>query len=87
VIGGYVYRGRDVPQLRGRYLYADYASLVVSSFVYAGEGAEGPEICDEYDLTSQLGLGDALASFGQDARGELYMLTLGGRVLRIDSSR
>lgn len=87
VIGGYVYRGRDVPQLWGRYLYADYASRVVSSFVYSGEGDDGPEICDEYDLTSQLDVGDTLASFGQDARGELYVLTLGGRVLRIDSSR
>ena len=85
VLGGFVYRGGSVPQLEGRYLYADYVTQQIWTFVYSGEGAEGAEICDEFELTDQLPVGSQLRSFGIDAAGEIYILTGNGRVLRIDS--
>lgn len=75
VAGGYVYRGSAIPDLRGAYLYGDYCG----GWVRALRVRDG-EVIDRADL----GLDAAeLLSFGQDADGELYVMTLGGRVDRI----
>ena len=86
ITGGYVYRGRAVPDLDGVYFYGDYCSGFVRSFRYANGVAT-----DERDWTSSLrtssgGAMAGLSSFGQDARGELYLLLLGGEIYRIDPS-
>lgn len=77
VTGGYVYRGTDVPALEGQYLYADYCQGWVRSFTYFGgqaiEAAEWPELSP----------GTSVTSFAEDARGELYVMTLGGVLFRI----
>jgi glucose/arabinose dehydrogenase len=76
VTGGYVYRGNRIPGLAGAYLYADFclgrvqAALVSSDRVVASR-----------DLGVQA---DQLSSFGEDAAGELYALSLAGGVYRID---
>jgi len=36
-----------------------------------------------YNWTGQIDPGDNVSSFGQDGRGELYIVTLGGRLFRI----
>jgi glucose/arabinose dehydrogenase len=79
VTGGYVYRGTNIPSLVGRYLYADYVSRRVWSFVWDGSAATDP-----IELTNQLDPGGNISSFGQDANGELYIVEHGGRVFRID---
>jgi len=77
VTGGYVYRGAAVPSLRGTYFYADYCAGWVRSFrLQSGQAAEQREWTD-------LGSGGRITSFGEDAAGELYVLTEGGRVSRI----
>jgi glucose/arabinose dehydrogenase len=73
--GGYVYRGERIPDLAGAYLFGDYCRGVVEAFVPRDGRATqvrplGPRV-------------DALASFGEDARGELYVLSLAGTVFRI----
>lgn len=78
ITGGYVYRGTRVPILAGQYLYADYCTHFVRSFVYAGGQAT-----QLHDWTPQLDPGGNVSSFGQDRRGELYILTLGGSLYRI----
>jgi glucose/arabinose dehydrogenase len=72
ITGGYVYRGSDVPALRGRYVYGDFCSGRIWS-LSAGGGR--PRLLAVPRL-------EGLSSFGLDARGELYATTLGGRVLR-----
>jgi glucose/arabinose dehydrogenase len=70
VVGGYVYRGSSVPALRGRYLYGDYCSGAVWSFKTGAKGRAS--------LPTQLGTVPDLSSFGQDANGELYAVSLDG---------
>jgi hypothetical protein len=83
VTGGYVYRGCAIPALRGTYLFGDYCKRRVWSFELVGGQVTGL-----VDRTSELvtsgGFVDSVTSFGEDARGELYLCdSVGGRVWRI----
>ena len=74
VTGGFVYRGSAIPSLRGHYLFGDYGSGAVWSLrLVNGEARVRRE---RITVSS-------LASFGEDLRGELYAVSLGGRVYRI----
>jgi glucose/arabinose dehydrogenase len=74
VTGGYVYRGTRVAALAGQYLFADYCSGFVRGLL--GDGSWR-------NLTTQLSPGTAIVSFGEDARGDVYIVTLTGGVYRI----
>jgi glucose/arabinose dehydrogenase len=77
ISGGYVYRASAVPALRGRYVYGDFCSGRIWSIgVHGGR----PRLLD---LPAVRGLD----SFGQDLDGELYAVTLDGRVLRFVTAR
>ncbi|MGE5141887.1 MAG: glucose dehydrogenase, partial [Acidobacteriota bacterium] len=77
VTGGYVYRGSKVPALSGFYLYGDYWRGWVRSFRFAGGSAT------ESRDWPPLAVSGGLSSFGQDARGELYVTSLSGKLYRI----
>ncbi len=74
VTGGYVYRGRAVASARGRYFYGDYCSGIIWSLRTSGGRAS---------VRRESIHVDGLSSFGEDAAGELYALSLGGRVYRL----
>jgi glucose/arabinose dehydrogenase len=75
VIGGYVYRGTAVPGARGRYFYGDNCSGAVWSLrVVSGKARTVRR--EPFRL-------EGLASFGEDSRGELYAVTLGGSLYRL----
>jgi glucose/arabinose dehydrogenase len=76
VTGGYVYRGA-VQALRGLYFYADYCEGWVRSFRWSGTA-----VSEERDWPA-LRPGGQVTSFGEDAGGELYVMTSGGKVFRI----
>lgn len=82
VIGGFVYRGRALPCLAGRYLYGDHESNQIFSFVLRNGRATDP-----VELTADLSSPDTriqgLSGFGEDAAGELYLVDLFGNVYRI----
>jgi len=78
VTGGYVYRGSLAPALRGHYLYADYCSGWVRSFLLAGR-----QVTQPLDW-STLRPNGQITSFGEDAGGELYIIVSSGRVFRIE---
>ena len=68
-------RGALIPALAGAYVFSDYCGGRLEAFVPRhGRATQarflGPRV-------------DALASFGEDARGELYVLSLAGTVFRI----
>ena len=77
VTGGYVYRGTAVPAIQGQYFYADYCQGWVRSFRFRDGAASDPR---EWPA---LAPGGPVASFGEDANGELYVLDAGGSVYRI----
>ena len=74
IVGGHVYRGRAVPALRGRYVYGDFCSGRVWTLRPAGGGAS--DVREERRPVPQL------SSFGEDADGELYAVSLTGVVYR-----
>jgi hypothetical protein len=77
VTGGVVYRGADVPDLQGRYLYADYCAGFVRSFTLFG--GQAVDLRQWPDLSP----GTGVTSFGEDARGEVYVMTQSGSLYRI----
>lgn len=85
VIGGHVYRGKQFPELVGKYVYADQ-----SGRIYSLELTDGGQRATKNELISVLphpGIG--ISSLGEDAAGELYFCSIGdlatetGRVYRL----
>ena len=77
VTGGYVYRGSAVSALQGTYFYADFCAGFVRSFRYQnGQPTEQKE----WPLLRPPG--SFVTSFGEDAAGELYVMTQGGGLFK-----
>ncbi len=79
VTGGYVYRGPTVPELTGKYIYADYCTRTVWSLEY--DGIAPP---DNQTLLTATG---SVTSFGVDENNELYVVTFSpDRIYRFSPS-
>jgi hypothetical protein len=83
VTGGYVYRGCRMSGLSGRYFYGDFCAGFIRSFRMVG-GA----LTDAQDNTAELAPGggaiiNQITSFGEDARGEIYVADRGGEIYKI----
>jgi glucose/arabinose dehydrogenase len=77
IVGGYVYRGKKIPDLVGSYLFGDNCNPRIRALRIDNNGA----------LTLQRDLGieaSALSSFGEGNDGELYVLSLIGGLFRVD---
>jgi glucose/arabinose dehydrogenase len=70
VTGGNVYRGQAYPQLQGVYFYADFCSGNIWTYWRGTDGAAHNERI--------LPNAAAVASFGEDEAGELYVADYGG---------
>lgn len=79
ITGGYVYRGKAYPELRGLYFYGDFCSGKVSVISASGDGS--------YRSQHVLDSGLNIASFAEDNDGELYIIHLGGSIHRIEALR
>lgn len=75
VIGGYVYRGATFDFLRGAYLFADYCTDRLMAIDAASEGLDAP-----VEVGSG---GPQISAWGEDAAGELYVLTLSGAIAKV----
>ncbi len=73
IIGGYVYRG-SIPEWNGIYLYADYCSGKIWGLIKSGDKWQNQLLFDSQGL---------IVSFGQDAKGEIYLLTDDGGVYQL----
>lgn len=78
ITGGYVYRGAEIPHIQGHYFFGDFISAIVRSFRIQGGAA-----VDEQDWAADLGNIPNIASFGEDAAGELYICSFDGTVYKI----
>src|SRR6185295_7447660 len=87
VTGGYVYRGRDILELRGKYLFGDYVTGKFWAFTPDTTGTNGTAV----EITSQINPAPkrigGVSSFGEDATGELYICDLAdGQIFRVVSA-
>ncbi len=81
ITGGVVYRGSEIPELDGHYLYSDFCGGWLRSFRdTSGEATE------QVDWTDQVGSAGNVVSFGVDGAGEVYVLTT-ERILRLTANR
>ena len=81
ITGGAVYRGKALPELGGVYFFADYCTGLLRGFRWK-DGA----LSDYWDWKPALDPQHRLASvssFGEDADGELYILSLDGVVWKL----
>jgi len=83
ITGGYIYRGSEIPELNGLYFYGDYCTGIVRSFKIDQGKAVNAQDWTSTLRTQSGGRMEQLSSFGQDARGELYMVLLTGEVYQI----
>jgi Glucose / Sorbosone dehydrogenase len=81
ITGGYVVRDPTVPELFGRYLYADFCEGELRSLVLPSE-AEGRASDDRSEGLSVAGP----VSFGEDAAGRVYVVSDEGPVYRLVGS-
>ncbi len=79
VTGGFVYRGSAIPELVGSYLFGDYCT----ARLWAVQVSSGEVAFRDFGVAVP---GGSLASFGEDADGELYALSLEGPVSRVIAS-
>lgn len=77
VTGGYVYRGAEYPTLAGIYVCADYVSGNVWRIKPDGAGGWNSYI--------QTGLPGNIAGFGEAENADLYALSLGGTLYKVDT--
>jgi glucose/arabinose dehydrogenase len=77
VSGGYVYRGTNIPELQGVYLYGDFGYGTIWS-----AWRDATSTWQSQVLMSNTGY--TISSFGEDASGELYIVNYGGSVVRLD---
>jgi Ca2+-binding RTX toxin-like protein len=80
ITGGYVYRG-PAPGLEGAYFFADFVTGRVFTLRMVDGKAE-----DAFDRTDQI-VGanlNFITSFGTDNAGNLYVVTFGGAIYRLD---
>ncbi len=81
VTGGYVYRG-PIASLQGQYFFADYAKPHLWSFK-----VKNGKIADFQDWSKQLspakGKITAITSFGEDAEGNLLIISDGGKIYQV----
>lgn len=75
VVGGYVYRGIELPVLQGSYLFTDFGSGVIWTL---DENKQG-----EWERTELLQTGLAVSSLGEDQNGELYVIDYEGAVYKL----
>ena len=81
ITGGVVYRGSEIPELSGHYLYSDFCGGWLRSFVVSDGVAT-----EMTDWTEQVGQAGSVVSFGTDGAGEVYVLTT-SRILRLSANR
>ena len=78
VTGGHVYRGSAIAHLAGAYVFGDYCAGRLWALTIDDDGV---------DTRVELGLSVpqvTLVSFGEDASGEIYVLSFDGTVYRLE---
>jgi len=77
IVGGEVYRGKALPNLRGAYLYADFINGKVFTVRFGN---------DQSIQQEEIGILRWPTAFGRDASNELYIVTMADGIYRIEEA-
>jgi glucose/arabinose dehydrogenase len=75
ITGGYVYRGEALAELEGHFFYSDFCSGFIRSY--------SPQTGD-HDWTPMTGSVSSVSGFGIGGDGELYVVSQGGSIFRLE---
>lgn len=75
ITGGHVYRGSAIPALDGHYFFSDFCAGFLRSYT---------DVTGVIDWTSMTGAVAKVSGFGIGGDGELYVVSLGGTVFRVE---
>jgi glucose/arabinose dehydrogenase len=75
VTGGYVYRGQNLPEWQGVYLYGDFCTGFIWGLLRQPDGT--------WQNARLFETGANITSFGQDEAGEIYLVVRQGEVYRL----
>ena len=75
ITGGYVYRGDSIPELKGKYIYADFETMKIWALNYDGINPAVNELL----ITAPGGI----SSFGVDQENELYLCCFDGNIYNL----
>ncbi len=78
ITGGVVYRGQTFPRMQGRYFVTDYSS---GNFWAVSPDGSGGFRSDSLPKTPS-----GISAFGEDSAGEVYLVDLGGQILRLEDT-
>lgn len=74
ITGGYVYRGTEVTELIGKYIYADFVSGRIWALEYDGDADPANSLLMETELN--------ISTFGIDQNNELYACAFNGNIYK-----
>jgi glucose/arabinose dehydrogenase len=75
VTGGYVYRGKSIPEWFGVYIYGDYCTGNIWGLLQNPDGSWQNALLFE--------LPAYITSFGQDEDGEIYLVSITGKIYKL----
>ena len=78
IIGGHVYRGTRLPELKGSYIYSDFCSGSIWGLVYDGAAVIDQALLADTNLN--------ISAIGADQNGGLYFLAFDGNIYRFVAS-
>ncbi len=81
ITGGYVYRGDELPQLKGHYFFADYCRGELRSFRYV-DGVVG----SDRNWSAEFGSLGSVTSFGLDSQNRIYIMNSAGDLMRLGAN-
>ena len=80
ITGGYVYRGEG-EALQGQYFFADFIQNKVFTLRFNGSSWVATERTSQ--IVPDVGTVNSPSSFGEDARGNLYLVDFGGEIFKL----
>ena len=81
ITGGYVYRGKAIPELAGSYFYSDFCTAILRSFrLRNGKAADAWDWKTALDPDSKIA---QVTAFGEDQDGEIYLVSQEGTIFKL----
>ena len=80
ITGGYVYRGKKLPRLRGVYLYGDFTLGTVWGLRYENGQVTASGTLVKTNPARQI------SSFAEDRAGEIYVLSFDGKIYELSEA-